>query len=262
MLAEERRQKIMELLYREGKVSNLELSERLCVSDETVRRDLAVLEAICPVRKVHGGAVLARQPYRDESYEQRRVKGAAEKRLIAAAAAKHIADNDIIGIDSGTGAEAIADAISGVRNLRVITNALPVAEILSRKLAHGDFSGKVYLVGGELHPETASVTGAVAVEFLRKFTFHKAFLGATAISEQGVSVWDENDGTFSAALVSAASCVIAYAESEKLGRESFYRVCPLDKLSLLISDGKIPPPDSFLAALAAADVTFEIAKEA
>ena len=58
MLAEERRQKILELIYRDRQVSNTELCRLFDVSDETIRRDLAEVAASHPVKKVHGGAVL------------------------------------------------------------------------------------------------------------------------------------------------------------------------------------------------------------
>lgn len=257
MLAEERRQKILELLFREGKVSNSDLCRQFGVSDETVRRDLASIEAVYPVRKVHGGAVAVRLPHREAAYELRRLQNPEQKRLVGEAAAKYIADDDIVGLDSGTGAEAIAEAIHGVKNLRIITNALPVAQILTRKLARGDFSGKVFFVGGELNPGTGSATGAMAVDFLRKFTLDKAFVGATAISERGLTVWDENDGLFSGALVSGASRVIAYGESEKFGKDSFYKVCGLEEVSVLISDGKNPPPAALSRALSGAGVRLE-----
>ena len=260
MLAEERRQKILELIYRDGQVSGTELCRLLHVSDETIRRDLAAVAKEHPIKKVHGGAVLTTaQRYRELPYERRRTKNAEQKRRIGIAAAKHIESNDMIALDSGTGAEAIAEAISDVANVRVVTAALPVAEILLRKLSRGDFTGKVYFIGGELHPKSANVTGGPAVEALRKYRVDKVFVGATAISESGISVWEEEDGVFSTALTECAPQVIAYAESEKLDKESFYRVCPLDAISCLITDGDLPMSETMRAALETADVCVEYA---
>lgn len=260
MLAEERRQKILELIYRDRQVSNTELCRLFDVSDETIRRDLAEVAASHPVKKVHGGAVLvAGQRFREQPYERRRTQNADQKRRIGIAAAKHIENNDMIALDTGTGAEAIAEAIYGVTNVRIVTAALPVAEILLRKLSCGDFTGKVYFIGGELHPKSANVTGGPAVEALRKYRVDKVFVGATAISESGISVWEEEDGVFSSALTECAPQVIAYAESEKLDKESFYRVCSLDALSRLITDGDTPMSKHLRAALNNAGVRVEFA---
>lgn len=260
MLAEERRQKILEIIYRDGQVSGQELSRLLRVSDETIRRDLAQVAATHPIKKVHGGAVLiSKQTYRDLPYKRRRTQNPEQKRRIGIAAARHIADHDVIALDSGTGAEAIAEAISGVTDVRIIVGALPVAQILLRKLSQGDFSGKIYFVGGELHFESENVSGGLAAEALRKFQADKAFVGATAVSENGISVWDGDDGVYSSALVECATEVIAYAESEKLCKESFYRVCPLETLSRLITDSDTPMPKGLRAALDAAEVSVEYA---
>lgn len=260
MLAEERRQKILELIYRDGQVSGMELCRLLHVSDETIRRDLAEMAASHPIKKVHGGAVLvAGQRFREEPYERRRERNAEQKRLIGIAAARHIADDDVIALDSGTGAEAIAEAISGVSGVRIITGALPVAQILLRKRTNGDFFGKIYFVGGELHSAGKNVSGGLAADALRRYQADKVFVGATAVSENGISVWDEDDGLYSAALVGGAPEVIAYAESEKLGRESFFRVCPLEALSCLITDGETEMPTGLRKALEGAGVRVEFA---
>lgn len=262
MLAEERRQKILELIYRDKQVSNAELCRLLHVSDETIRRDLAAVEAVHPIKKVHGGAVLlAAQRYRELPYERRRTQRAEQKRRIGIAAAGHVKDHDVVALDSGTGAEAIAEAISGVSDVRIVTAALPVAEILVHKLARGEFSGKVYFIGGELHPGNWNVTGGSAAEALHRYRVDKAFVGATAISGGGISVWEEEDGVFSAALAECAPEVIAYAEGEKLGKESFYRVCGLDALSRLITDGDVPIPGDLRIALDTAGVSVEFAPE-
>ncbi|MCI1007608.1 DeoR family transcriptional regulator, partial [Herbaspirillum sp. C7C8] len=59
MFAEERQQKIAELVAGSGRVSVTLLAERFRITTETVRRDLATLENAGTVRRVHGGAVAA-----------------------------------------------------------------------------------------------------------------------------------------------------------------------------------------------------------
>ncbi len=259
MLAEERRQKILELIYRNGQVSGSELCELFGVSDETVRRDLAAVAMAHPIKKVHGGAVLITQRNRDLPYERRRARNREQKRLIGIAAARHIADHDVIVLDSGTGAEAIAEAISGVSDIRIIVAALPVAQILLRKRANGDFSGRIYFVGGELHSSCENASGGLAAQGLRQFQADKVFVGVTAVSENGISVWDEDDGVYSTALIDCATEVIVYAESDKLGKESFYRVCPLETLSCLITDGETEMQTGLRKALEDAGVRVEFA---
>ncbi|MEO7077557.1 MAG: DeoR family transcriptional regulator, partial [Rhodococcus sp. (in: high G+C Gram-positive bacteria)] len=59
MYAEERQQAIAEVISNRGRVSVADLSTAYGVTTETVRRDLAVLDRLGVVRRVHGGAVPA-----------------------------------------------------------------------------------------------------------------------------------------------------------------------------------------------------------
>ena len=54
--AAERQEAIVDAAHTQGRVDVTEISERLGVTPETVRRDLTVLEQRGLVRRVHGGA--------------------------------------------------------------------------------------------------------------------------------------------------------------------------------------------------------------
>jgi DeoR/GlpR family transcriptional regulator of sugar metabolism len=54
-----------------------------------------------------------------------------------------------------------------------------------------------------------------------------------------------------AALASAQRCVVV-ADSSKLGRVAFARICPLEQVDVLVTDSDASPDD--LAVLEAADV--------
>ncbi|KAB2860728.1 MAG: DeoR/GlpR transcriptional regulator, partial [Exiguobacterium chiriqhucha] len=58
LIGEERKQKIVEWIEREGKVKTSELIERLNVSGESIRRYLEELEKEHRIKRVYGGAVL------------------------------------------------------------------------------------------------------------------------------------------------------------------------------------------------------------
>ena len=60
MYAEERRRKIASLTAVEGRVTVADLAEAFDVTAETIRRDLAQLDAEGAVHRVHGGAVATR----------------------------------------------------------------------------------------------------------------------------------------------------------------------------------------------------------
>ena len=69
--AAERQEAIVDAAHAQGRVDVTEISERLGVTPETVRRDLTVLEQRGLVRRVHGGALPVAQTDREPSILQR-----------------------------------------------------------------------------------------------------------------------------------------------------------------------------------------------
>ena len=67
----ERKQKILEILNRDGKVRVNELSALFDISDVTIRMDLADLEAKGLLSRVHGGAVSSYKTYYNMDMQQR-----------------------------------------------------------------------------------------------------------------------------------------------------------------------------------------------
>ena len=63
-LPQERRQRILDDLRRQGKVVALELSQRYGVSQDTIRRDLGALASQGLLKRVHGGALAHARPAR------------------------------------------------------------------------------------------------------------------------------------------------------------------------------------------------------
>ncbi len=133
MLSEQRQFEITEMICREGKASISELAEYFDVSCETIRRDLITISKGNRVRKVHGGAVAIRPHIQDDEYAVRQVQNAYNKQKIGERAALLVKDNDVIGVDSGTCAEAFARSIFNVKNVTFIVHSLPVAAILAQK---------------------------------------------------------------------------------------------------------------------------------
>ena len=186
MLSDERQYEMAELIRREGKASITELSQRFGVSGETIRRDLAVICAGGQIRKVHGGAVAVRRPVREESYAQRQLHNTRNKMRIGELAATRLSDHQVIGIDAGTCAESFARAIRGVNHITVITPSIPVATILSQKIANGEITGEICLLGGTVHPETGTVKGMSTLAQLRNYRMDLAFLAVTAVTEENL----------------------------------------------------------------------------
>src|ERR1700722_18134623 len=103
MRPQERRERILELLRdsESGRLTVEELAERLKISQETARRDLAHLASGGLISKFHGGATLP-QPSGEGPFRIRMAESLREKRAIARAAAALFRPGDTLLIDTGS----------------------------------------------------------------------------------------------------------------------------------------------------------------
>lgn len=128
MFAEQRQEKILEMLKVNKRVSNTELIKKFGVSGTTIRIDLTELEQKGLLSRTHGGAILKEDPvYGEDSISSRREKNKEEKECIAKKARAQIEDGDTILLDSGTTALDLAELLKDIHNLTVITNDLQIA---------------------------------------------------------------------------------------------------------------------------------------
>ena len=132
MLARQRQDVILEQVARDGGARVADLVERLGVSDMTVRRDIQVLAERGLVARVHGGAAAVSEHFTADEPEFK-VKSElqlAEKRAIARAAAGLVEPGSSVALSAGSTTYAVAEALCAVPRLTVITNSLPVADML------------------------------------------------------------------------------------------------------------------------------------
>ena len=254
MLGEQRRQLILDKIRREGQVQTADLAREIGVAEETIRRDIRVMSRENLVRKVHGGATGLLRLDREQPYEQRGQHDARAKQCIGQYAAGLIRDSEIIALDGGGATEWMARSLMGQKNLTLVTNSLPTAMILSGKLSRGEITGRLILLGGQVYSENQITHGALCMESIRRFCFHKAFLGVSALGEQGPMVWEPEEGAASAGFACQAQQTILLAESAKGQRSSLYTFMDYQEVRMLITDGEHELDDGVRRALERAGV--------
>lgn len=252
MNATERRRQISSLTALQGRVSVNELASRFRVTAETIRRDLAVLDAEGKLYRVHGGAVAVRN-FRSEStsYEDRAKSSLHAKRVIGQAALQFIPpDGGTIFMDAGTTtgmmAEALVQASTEAQanhgwshrlpHVRVITTSLTVA----RQLAVTEFC-EVQMIGGLVRPHSHAVVGDVATRSLAVLSADVAFLGTTAMTlEHGLSTPDASEASIKRAMIAGASEVVALCDSTKFGVDYVVSFASVQEITTLITDSDAP----------------------
>ncbi|WEK54678.1 MAG: DeoR/GlpR family DNA-binding transcription regulator [Candidatus Cohnella colombiensis] len=246
--SEERKRVILDQLKVEGQVKVPDLSVRFTVSEETVRRDLMLLEKEGLAKRVYGGAVSVKPTSFEPPYLQRQKVKMDEKARIGRTAAKLIESGDTIAIDVGTTTLELAKAIAGQERLTILTNSLAVAYHLMESLNSGRFSGKIIVIGGELNPEQQSLSGTISEHTMSQFRIDKAFISIGGLSlKRGISDYDLNETSMSRRMVEAAFQTIVLADKSKFDKEAFVEIVPLRQVHTIVSD--IAPPKEWMQTL-------------
>ena len=230
---EERRRKIRGLLQERAQVGVAELAQKFAVSAVTIRADLAALDDIGALVRVHGGA-LPRQESDELPIDIKQSMHRAEKMRIAAAAIAHIHDGETVILDSGTTTAEIARLIRGLKfeSLNVITNALNIAVLL----ASAPFINLV-IPGGVLRRRSWSLSGPPAENAIRDLQADTLFLGVDSLDPAvGLMTPHVLEAQLNAQMIRIARKVIAVTDSSKLLRRNLSVISPVDAVDLLITD--------------------------
>ncbi|RML62763.1 Glycerol-3-phosphate regulon repressor, partial [Pseudomonas syringae pv. pisi] len=173
-----RQQQILELVRDRGYVSIEEMATLFVVTPQTIRRDINQLAEMNLLRRYHGGAAYD-SSIENTAYAMRADQMRDEKQRIAEAIAAQIPDNASLFINIGTTTESIARALLNHNNLKIITNNLHVASILSTK---DDF--EVLIAGGNVRRD-GGVVGQGSIDFITQFKVDFALVGISGIDEDG-----------------------------------------------------------------------------
>lgn len=168
-------------------MSITDLANTFGVSEMSIRRDAAVLEDLQLIRRVRGGVLsLDLNTREDGNFPQRDLKNTAIKKRIARHAVELANPGDVLAIDAGTTAYQVAKSLDTAFRGTIITHSLPVLNHLVQFKQANTIS-----LGGELYSRSQAFVGSIAVNAcsgLRATTF---FMGAAAISTDGIyAAWD------------------------------------------------------------------------
>jgi DeoR family transcriptional regulator of aga operon len=240
MLIDERRQHVMSLIQRDGRVLVSELSDTLGISRITIRKDLDYLESKGLVQRTHGGALAPQgSAMLDPSLKEKEHHQLKEKQRIAAAAVKLVKEGQCVLLDSGTTTTAIARSLREFSRLTVITNAVNIAA----ELAGTDFD--VILTGGSLRKNSFSLVGPLAEDVLREMHADILFLGVDGFdSKVGLTTPNVLESRVNRAMVNAAKKVVAVCDSTKFSRRSLALIVVPSAIHTVITDDQIADEDA------------------
>lgn len=248
-LPAKRRAELVRLVREHGQKTVAELAATFDVSPDTIRRDLDLLAERKHLVRSHGGAVSADLMKTTEAPFVRRLGShAGSKSNIAQAAVQFVSDSATILLNGGTTTLAIARALTGRRDLTIVTNNLRIPSELPP-----DAVRELYLLGGLIAPAGQVTLGPVSFPGAHAISADIAFLGVGGISATGgLSTTSLTEARMISEMIDAAAQVVVVADATKFGREAFIHIAELSRISALITDDT--PPAPLAEALAAAGV--------
>jgi DeoR family glycerol-3-phosphate regulon repressor len=238
---------LLDLLRPDGSARVQDLSRRLNVTEETIRRTVRRLEGKGLVKKVHGGVHL-RDAGPEAPFALRLGLNTAAKRRIATRLAGMISDGASLFLDVGSTTAYVAQSLRDHRELLVVTNSLTVAQNLASRNGN-----RVFMAGGELRAHDGGAFGAEALAFVRQFQVGLAVLSAAALNARsGFMLQDMREAEFSRAIIERADQAIMVVDATKFGQTAPIRITEPRFIRKLITDA--PPPPEIATLLAEAGI--------
>lgn len=235
---------MLSLVKSRGSVSVEALAEQFGVTLQTARRDIRLLADAGLLARFHGGARVPSSTTENIAYRQRQQLNDDAKRRIARAVAQAVPDGCSLILNIGTTTEAIAHALLQRRGLRVITNNLNVAAILS-----GNADCEVIVAGGVVRARDRGIVGEATVDFIRQFKVDIGVIGISAIEDDGtLRDFDYREVKVARAILEHSREVWLAADHSKFGRPAMVELARLEQVDRLFTDQAPPPPFAHLLA--------------
>lgn len=236
MLKKERQELIIHEVNLHNKVLIADLSAKINVSEDTVRRDLVELSDLGRLVKVHGGAIS--NSFRN-SYKHTDIYSLDQKKVIAQKAISMIQDGMLVFTTGGTTIlEMLRILPQSLRATFVTVSVQGAFELMQHPHI------EVILIGGKLSRNAQISVGGEAIHRIRRFNADLAFLGVNAIdANRGITDNDYEVTLIKQAIIESSTHVAALSIAEKLNTVQRIQVCPPTGIQSLITEY---PPDHIL----------------
>lgn len=231
-LTADRRNKIAQILLRDGSIRAADMANMFHVSTETIRKDIIYLEEMGIAEKNHGGA-LARVNAVEQTLNERDFLNTDAKSEIADKAVGLIHDNDTIIMDAGSTTNAIAKQLLMRSSLTIFTNSVNLVNILA------DSDNTVYLTGGRIRHTSRASVGAWSQRMISIIHADIAFLGSDGFRDlAGPTSMSYEEAEFKRSCVQAARKAYVVADSSKILKGDRFIYAKWNQLRGVITAGE------------------------
>lgn len=248
-----RQTELIEAVRASGPLSIETLAERFGVTLQTVRRDVRLLADSGLLARFHGGVRLAGSTTENIAYRQRQALASEGKARIARTMARRIPNGCSLIMNIGTTIEAVAHELRHHQGLRVITNNLHIAALLSTNR-----DCEVIVAGGMVRSNDQGIVGEATVDFIRQFKVDIGLIGISGIEADGtLRDYDFREVKVARAIIEQSREVWLAADHSKFNRPAMVELGSLRDVDILFTDEA--PPTAFADLLSSADVEYVVA---
>lgn len=250
--AKNRQEKIQQQVQTKGFMTIDHLARIFEVTPQTIRRDIKQLSQKGLLRRYHGG-VGSTSSVENVAYNERMVLCLKEKQQISRMLAKKIPDRASLFVNIGTTTEAVAQALCNHQKLRVITNNLNVAAIMS---ANKDF--EIIVAGGLVRHRDRGIIGEATIDFIGQFKVDYGIIGISGVDTDGTLLdFDYREVHAARAIINNSRKVYLVADHTKFGRNAMVRLGNIKEIDAIFTDRDVPADLKELAL--ASDVAIYVA---
>lgn len=227
-----RHAKLLEFVNTSGRIEVAVLSQKLEVSQVTIRKDLALLEKKGLLKREHGFAVIISS----DDISNRLAFNYDLKHKIAILAANLVENGETVMIESGSCCALLAQELAtNKRDVTIITNSAFIASYI-RECPYG----KVVLLGGDYQNESQVVVGPITRKCIESFYVDKLFVGTDGFTEKaGFTGKNHMRVETVRAMAENANKVIVLTESKKFERQGVVAQFKTNEVTTIVTDSKI-----------------------
>ncbi len=232
MIADARKQEILDLLQKDGSVKVTELSKLFNVSEVTVRSYLTDMEGKGLLSRIHGGAICSYKPYYSMNLNQRLEANYGAKVEIAEKIASFITPNDTIMLNSGTTTLLAFRKFPQNYNLNIVTNSIAIALEASSNTNYN-----VVLIGGSVNTKYQFTFGIDSVEQLKKYHADKLILSVDGVDiENGFTTYYDKETDIDCIMLEQSETCIIAADHTKFGHKAFVKISDVNVADYIVTD--------------------------
>lgn len=230
MILEKRLEIILDTLEKEEAVSNKILTDKLKISESTLRRDLSYLQDMGKITRVHGGAVLNNIAASEINFTDNQKRQLKEKSIIGKKACGLIKDAKFIYLDAGSTCHEVIKFLNNSRDITIVTNGLMHVDDLIKK------NIKAVLLEGEIKPSTKVTTGIRTLESISKYNFDLAFIGANGFDAKAYYTADPNEAVVKSKAIENSTRAYILADRSKENVKYFQTIATRDEIKLITEE--------------------------